>query len=232
MLSQLQRLLNYLINSCLFFCLLGWGQVEDLLRIVLKLAPQESALDAINQGLYYLDSSATAALLKELAKQGSIKRSVEIFDWLRALPSTHELAHLCDLYTYTTMISQCGSHQQLRRALELVAEMRSRGILCNVHTYSALMNVCIKANELDLAQDVYKQMLEEGCTPNLVTYNILIDVHVKKGQWEEAVSILTKLEQQVRHVVPFNTSLCIAISYDTHSVHVPMMHTMLHNLPF
>ncbi len=38
-------------------------------------------------------------------------------------------------YTYTTMISQCGSHQQLRRALELVAEMRSRGINCNVHTY-------------------------------------------------------------------------------------------------
>ena len=66
------------------------------------------------------------------------------------------------------MISQCGSHQQLRRALELVAEMRSRGIDCNVHTYSALMNVCIKANELDLAQDVYKQMLEEGCSPNLV----------------------------------------------------------------
>ncbi len=39
---------------------------------------------------------------------------------------------------------QCGSQQQLRRALELVAEMRSRGVQCNVHTYSALMNVCIK----------------------------------------------------------------------------------------
>lgn len=39
---------------------------------------------------------------------------------------------------------QCGAQQQLRRALELVAEMRSRGIPCNVHTYSALMNVCIK----------------------------------------------------------------------------------------
>ena len=78
------------------------------------------------QGLYYLDSSATAALLKELAKQGHIKRSSEIFDWLRGLSAEHELSALCDLYTYTTMISQCGSHQQLRRALELVAEMRSK----------------------------------------------------------------------------------------------------------
>jgi pentatricopeptide repeat domain-containing protein 1 len=49
------------------------------------------------------------------------------------------------VYTYTTIISQCGSHQQLRKALELVAEMRGHGIQCNVHTYSALMNVCIKA---------------------------------------------------------------------------------------
>ena len=67
--------------------------------------------------------------------QGHLRRSVEIFDWLRGLEPSHELHHLCDLYTYTTMISQCGSHQQLRRALELVAEMRSKGITCNVHTY-------------------------------------------------------------------------------------------------
>ena len=172
--------------------------VEDLVRVVMKLAPQESAVQAVEQGLYYLDSSALAALLKELAKQGHLRRSVEIFDWLRGVDASHELSHLCDLYTYTTMISQCGSHQQLRRALELVAEMRSKGITCNVHTYSALMNVCIKANELELAQDVFDQMIEEGCTPNLVTYNILIDVHVKNGQWEEAVARLDTLERQVR----------------------------------
>jgi pentatricopeptide repeat domain-containing protein 1 len=39
---------------------------------------------------------------------------------------------------------QCGGHQQLRRALELVAEMRGRGIEANIHTYSALMSVCVK----------------------------------------------------------------------------------------
>ena len=54
--------------------------------------------------------------------------------------------------TYTTMISQCGTQQQLRRALELVAEMRSRGIQCNVHTYSALMNVCIKGERVAAAR--------------------------------------------------------------------------------
>ena len=68
----------------------------------------------------------------------------QIFDWLRGLDEGHDLYALCNTMTYTTMISQCGSQQALRRALELVAEMRSRGIQANVHTYSALMNVCIK----------------------------------------------------------------------------------------
>ena len=75
------------------------------------------------------------SILQELAKTGQLRRSIEIFDWLRGLENGHELAPLADVYTYTTSISQCGSHQQLRRALELVAEMRSRGIPCNVHTY-------------------------------------------------------------------------------------------------
>ena len=42
--------------------------VEDLLRIVRGLPPEESAINAVARGLYYLDSRALAALLKELAK--------------------------------------------------------------------------------------------------------------------------------------------------------------------
>ncbi|CAL5229689.1 g13058 [Coccomyxa viridis] len=170
--------------------------VEDLLRIVRSLPPEESAVAAVSRGLFYLDSRALAALLKELHKVGLSNRASELFDWLRGLPDNHELAHLCDVYTYTTIISQCGSHQQLRKALELVAEMRGHGVMCNVHTYSALMNVCIKANELELALDVYNQLLREGCQPNLVTYNILIDIYGKMGSWQEAVQVLDALEGQ------------------------------------
>jgi pentatricopeptide repeat protein len=172
--------------------------VEDLLRIIITLPPSEPVIAAIAPGLAHLDSSALAALLKELSKQGYVKRAVELFDWLRSLDDADELKHLCDVYTYTTMISTCTHQQQLRRALELVAEMRTKGIKCNVHTYSSLMNVCIKSNELELALDVYKQMVAEGCTPNLVTFNTLVDLHVKAGAWEQAVQVLDTLEAQVR----------------------------------
>jgi pentatricopeptide repeat protein len=115
----------------------------------------------------------------------------------RTLQPEHELYSLVDIFTYTTMISQCNSHHQLRRALELVAEMRSRAVPLNVHTYSALLNVCLKANELDLSLDVYAQMLAEGCTPNLVTYNTLLDIYNKTGRWMDALNVMELLQHQV-----------------------------------
>jgi pentatricopeptide repeat domain-containing protein 1 len=116
----------------------------------------------------------------------------------RTLQPEHELYSLVDIFTYTTMISQCNSHHQLRRALELVAEMRSRAVPLNVHTYSALLNVCLKANELDLSLDVYAQMLSESCTPNLVTYNTLLDIYNKTGRWIDALNVMELLQHQVR----------------------------------
>ena len=109
-----------------------------------RLPAEASAVKAVAPGLYFLDSGALAALLKELNKSGHARRAAELFDWLRGVGEGHDLYGLANTMTYTTMISQCGSQQQLRRALELVAEMRGRGVQCNVHTYSALMNVCIK----------------------------------------------------------------------------------------
>lgn len=48
--------------------------VEDLLRIVRSLPPEESAVQAVSRGLFYLDSRALAALLKELHKIGLSNR--------------------------------------------------------------------------------------------------------------------------------------------------------------
>ncbi|PSC77032.1 Pentatricopeptide repeat-containing [Micractinium conductrix] len=170
--------------------------VESLVKAVQRLKPGQPVMDAVRDGLSRLDSRATAALLKELSKGGLPHRAAELFDWLRSLPGDDPLARLADLYTYTTIISQCGSHQQLRRALELVGEMRSRGIEANIHTYSALMSVCVKCNECELALDVFRQLRAEGLAPNLVTYNILIDIHGKAGQWAKAVEVLSALAAQ------------------------------------
>ena len=69
--------------------------VEDLIHIILTLPHGEASVPHIAPGLPNLDSSAFAALLKELNKQGLQHRCIEIFDWLRGLPPSHELYRLC-----------------------------------------------------------------------------------------------------------------------------------------
>lgn len=57
-------------------------------------------------------------------------RAWQLFDWVRALPEDHDLKRLCDSSAYTAMIALCGTWQQLRRALQLVADMRARSLEC------------------------------------------------------------------------------------------------------
>ena len=52
--------------------------VEDLLEVVRRLPPEASAVKAIGQGLYFFDSGALAALLKELNKSGHVRRAQEV----------------------------------------------------------------------------------------------------------------------------------------------------------
>lgn len=88
-----------------------------------------------------------ALLLKDLSRGSQDKRANELFDWVRALPPNHRLRSLCDVYTFTAMISLCVFQQDVQRAFELVDDMRRAGIEPNVHTNTALMNVCIKCGE-------------------------------------------------------------------------------------
>ena len=69
--------------------------VEDLIHIVMTMPPGDPAVPVIAPSLSYLDSSAFAAMLKELNKQGLQHRCNEIFDWLRGIPPSHELYRLC-----------------------------------------------------------------------------------------------------------------------------------------
>lgn len=174
-------------------------RVEDVVERILALRAGEPVGPAASQALLSLDSRAVAALLKEVAKAGHVERAMELFDWLRGCAPGSELRGLCDVYTYTTDISLCSQQKDLRRALELVAELRGRGIQSNVHTFSALMNVCAKCGELELALDVFRQMKAEGCRPNVVTFNTLIDVYGKLGQWRKAVEVLDLVALEVSH---------------------------------
>lgn len=169
---------------------------EEMVSLIQKLPAREPIPDAIHQALAGHDSRAVALLLKDLSRVGRDKRAVELFDWLRGQDDRSPLRALCDVFTYTAMVSMCIYQQDVDRAMELVEDMRLRGIERNVHTYTALMNVCIKCGRLPLALDIYNSMKAVSCHANVVTYNTLVDVYGKLGQWERAVHVIDIMKQE------------------------------------
>lgn len=75
---------------------------DNLVAVIRNLPANQAAIPAIAHGLKFMDSRAVAFLLKDVAKHGLSHRSVEVFEWLRKLSTTHYLSHLCDVFTYTT----------------------------------------------------------------------------------------------------------------------------------
>ena len=144
------------------------GQVHQLLHLLQGLAPGQALPEAaLQQALREFDSRGAALLLKDLGKCGLAARAAQLFDWLRRLPLTHPLAVLCDVYTFTALVSMCMHQLDAARAQRLVADMRACGVAPNVHTYTALMNVCIKCGLQEAALETYERMRREGCTPNV-----------------------------------------------------------------
>lgn len=76
--------------------------VEHLVAVIRNLPANQPVVRAVEPGLKFMDSRAVAFLLKDTAKNGFPQRAIEIFDWLRKQPASHELSRLCDVYTYTT----------------------------------------------------------------------------------------------------------------------------------
>ena len=181
----------------------GSGSVEDALSVedvagFVRSVPEGQLIpDRVYQALTNFDSRTASVLLKDLSKVGLGRRAFELFDHIRKLEPGHALRRLCDVYTYTAMISMCIYQQNVDRALELAQEMRDWGIERNVHTYTALMNVCIKCGRSQLALETYNKMRQDGILPNVVTYNTLIDVYGKMGQWEQAVKVLALMKTEV-----------------------------------
>lgn len=115
----------------------GSSAAVDALASAIRKTHPSSALSEpmLREGLSRIDSRGLSALLKELARGHQAARGSELFQWLQSLPPGDDLSRLCDVFTYTAMISLCTEPHQLQRAFNLVEEMRHKRIVLNVHTY-------------------------------------------------------------------------------------------------
>ncbi|TFJ80571.1 hypothetical protein NSK_007998 [Nannochloropsis salina CCMP1776] len=121
-----------------------------------------------------------------------------------------------NVLAFNMVLKMCERRGDARRALLLLAEMRSLpALLPDLITYNTLISACAKGHRPRDAQRLVKELEGEGgrIVPSLVTYNSLLAALAQAGQWKEAMRVLQTLQRKnLRPDVITYTSLIQACS--------------------
>ena len=72
-----------------------------------------------------------------------------------------------DEITYSSVINACAKGDESQRALNLLDEMRSRGLVPDEITYNSVINACAKGGESQRALNLLDEMRRYGLVPDV-----------------------------------------------------------------
>jgi pentatricopeptide repeat protein len=88
-----------------------------------------------------------------------------------------------------------GRGHQWVLALQLFEQMQDVNIEADVVIYSTLIDAYAKSVQLQRATQLLDRMIQHGPAPNEISFNSTIGA-CAQGQWLEAISLLSKMQQQ------------------------------------
>lgn len=137
---------------------------------------------------------------KHLARYASrwlieeLKSNAKVGNWEAAIATLQQIreSSLVELnvFHYSSAIAACSSAGQLQPAMDLLREMKSKGVAPNVYTYTSLVTACGKNGEVDTALKLFAEMRLSNILPNVQALTALITTCAHGGAWERGIKIL------------------------------------------
>ncbi|TIC70470.1 hypothetical protein E3Q03_01037 [Wallemia mellicola] len=126
------------------------------------------------------------ALLSGLTKVGMSDVALDVFKQIKE-PS---------IVTYNILIRYSVLKNDHATTINLLRELRERGITPDAHTFSMLLVYLRKRGHGEAINVVMKTMTDCGVTPDLHIYSGMIDILAKEGQLKEAITLLDRIEDE------------------------------------
>merc|ERR1719421_601329 len=103
-----------------------------------------------------------------------------------------------DLITFSTLVKGYSQTGDVRKALALKQELKSRGLKCDEIMYNSLIDGCAKANEFEEGLRVFEDMLQTGVPPSNITFSILVKLYFEAGKVQEAFQLVEEMATTYR----------------------------------
>ncbi|KAK7301257.1 hypothetical protein RJT34_12118 [Clitoria ternatea] len=138
---------------------------------------------------YSLDVRAYTTILHAYGHSGKYNQVIYIFEKMK------EFVIGPTLVTYNNMLNVYGKiGRSWNRILDLLDEMRSKGLQFDEFIYSTVISSYGREGMLDEARNSFAELKLSGYKPGTVTYNVILQVFRKAGIYTEALNVLKEIE--------------------------------------
>jgi pentatricopeptide repeat domain-containing protein 1 len=126
------------------------------------------------------------SLIDGLCKSGEISNVWDLIDEM------HDRGQPANIITYNSLFDGLCKNHQVDKAIALLKKSKTRELnqICT-HTYYLSMD---KNGRLEDAQEVYRDLTIKGYHLNARMYTVMISGLCKEGFFDEALSLLSKME--------------------------------------
>lgn len=167
---------------------------EPLIFLLVKVNRCDAALLTAQEMLssnIFPEHKALGALFEGLCKSG---RSDAALDFV------HEVGRLGQVdyheYAYSRFITAVWRTGRPGLGVELLNEMKSKGLKPDRHAYTVCIKVLCKSYRFGEARSLLNDMYRQNCEPDVMTYNSLINGLSNAGKIQDALSVLELMKEK------------------------------------
>ncbi|CAN0270793.1 unnamed protein product, partial [Laminaria digitata] len=95
-------------------------------------------------------------------------------------------------HAYSSIITTAAIDRDVRTALKLLEEMKTKDIAIDVVTYTSA--ICACGPDWALALDVLEDMAQDGVPPNLLSFTAAMGACLKGEEYREAVAVFARMK--------------------------------------
>eukprot|EP00933_Yihiella_yeosuensis_P025230 TRINITY_DN1957_c1_g1_i1.p1 TRINITY_DN1957_c1_g1~~TRINITY_DN1957_c1_g1_i1.p1 ORF type:complete len:1032 (-),score=250.13 TRINITY_DN1957_c1_g1_i1:180-3275(-) len=143
----------------------------------------------ISEKLPALDIQNYMSLIRMAGRDKDVEKAFDVIKKLK------ESQVQIDVAAFNCVMDVCVQAKDMRRARDLMDEMKATGLL-DVITFNTLLKGHCSSGDLSGAKALLKEMTSQGLEPNDVSYNCIINAAVSTGKLAEAWSLIDMMEEK------------------------------------
>lgn len=116
-------------------------------------------------------------------------------------------------YIYMGILKSLANMRDGLSAVQVIGEMREKGIAPDKNHYSMAMFACVTSNQCNLAESIFASYVRLGEQPDTALYTLLMRALLQQGKWAEGTALFQRMLTEKDAARPNQLTLHYLVQY-------------------